>query len=312
MHRVLEVGLKNPAQINSPPTLPLPESWKNKNENRLTDDNVVEEVLLEEGIANTGSSHEKKRVVAMKERLSHLSKLTDKGLIGRYAEGEHHHNRIPEGLRTELPFFYQNMVKLSDVHRLGFTVDGLSKLAKVEGIEISFDGRADLVLAFRDKDGQGYLQVSDLKTTGCRGDFNPFNPAEGSPLQVVKGNLLDIYPQTEAEIQILHEHRLQLTLYSMALEAIESDKPVDERRKILPPSILIGASGRNVELTERQYEDSKKDLQNHLNWIAELAAEPESVMEPEKLEGAQNPICMKCPFYKGDIKLCGPKHEAED
>ena len=312
MHRVLEVGLKNPAQMNSPPTLPLPESWKNKNENRLTDDSVVKEVLLEEGIANTGSSHERKRAVAMKERLSHLSKLTDKGLIGRYAEGEHHHNRIPEGLRTELPFFYQNMVKLSDVHRLGFTVDGLSKLARVEGIEISFDGRADLVLAFRDKDGQGYLQVSDLKTTGCRGDFNPFNPVEGSPLQVVKGNLLDIYPQTEAEIQILHEHRLQLTLYSMALEAIESDKPVDERRKILPPSILIGASGRNVELTEKQYEDSKKDLQNHLNWIAELAAESESVMEPEKLEGAQNPICMKCPFYKGDIKLCGPKHEAED
>ena len=183
----------------------------------------------------------------------------------------------------------------------------MSKLAKVEGIELSFDGRADLVLAFRDKKGQGYLQVSDLKTTGCRGDFNPFDSNQGSPLQVVKGDLLDIYPQTDAEIEILHEHRLQLTLYSMALEAVELDKPVEERRKILPPSILIGASGRNVELTEEQYEQSKKDLQNHLNWIAELAAEPKSLQEPERLEGENNATCMKCPFYRGDIKLCGPK-----
>ena len=312
MHRLLEVGLKNPAYVNSPPILPLPNSWKNKNDNRLGNEKTVEEVLLEEGITTLGSNQEKKKAAAMKERLTHLSKLVDNGLIGRYAEGEDHHGRIPEGLRTELPFFYQNMVKLSDVHRLGFTIDGLSKLAKVEGIEISFDGRADLVLAFRDQDGQGYLQVSDLKTTGCRGDFNPSNPSDGSPLQIVKGDLLDIYPQTEAEEKILHEHRLQLTLYSMALEAIESDKPEKERRKILPPSILIGASGRSVELTEKQYEDSKKDLQNHLNWIAELAAEPESVLEPERLEGIQNTTCLNCSFFRGDIKLCGPKQEVED
>lgn len=307
MHRLLEVGLKNPASVNHPPILPLPESWINKNENRLGEKKIVKEVLLEEGITDTGSSYEKERALAMNERLYHLSKLVDSGLIGRYAEGEQHHNRIPEGLRTELPFFYQNIVELNDVYRLGFTVDGLTKLAKVEGIELSFDGRADLVLAFRDEEGQGYLQVSDLKTTGCRGDFNPFDPNQGSPLQVVKGDLLDIYPQTDAEIEILHEHRLQLTLYSMALEAVELDKPADERRKILPPSILIGASGRNVELTEEQYEQSKKDLQNHFNWIAELAAEPKLVKEPERLEGENNTTCMKCPFYRGDIKLCGPK-----
>jgi ATP-dependent exoDNAse (exonuclease V) beta subunit len=309
MHRLLEVGLKNPASVNHPPTLPLPESWINENKNRLGDKKIVEEVLLEEGITTTGSTHEKERAIAMNERLHHLSKLADAGLIGRYAQGEVHHNRIPEGLRTELPFFYQNIVQLSDIYRLGFTVDGLSKLAKVEGIEISFEGRADLVLAFRDKQGQGYLQVSDLKTTGCRGDFNPFNPSKGSPLQLVDGDPMDIYPQTEAEVEILHEHRLQLTLYSMALEAIELDKPIDKRRKILPPSILIGASGRSVELTEQEYVQSKKDLQNHLNWIAELAAEPKSLSEPERLEGAENATCMKCPFYRGDIKLCGPKSD---
>ena len=45
---------------------------------------------------------------------------------------------------------------------------------------------------------------------------------------------------------------------------------------------------------------------------ADLADASESVMEPETLEGAQHPICMNCPFFKGDIKLCGPKHEAAD
>ena len=312
MHRLLEVGLKNPAYANSPPILPLPESWKNKNDNRLGDEKTVEEVLLEEGFTTSGTSQEKKKASSLKKRLAHLSKLVDNGLIGRFAQGEEHHNRIPEGLRTELPFFYQNIVKMSDVYRMGFTIDGLSKLANVEHVEISFDGRADLVLAFRDQEGQGYLQISDLKTTDCRGNFNPNDPNSGSPLQIVQGDLLDLYPQTEAEKEILHEHRLQLTLYSMALEAIESDKPVDERRKILPPSILIGASGRSVELTEKQYEDAKNDLQNHLNWIAELAAEPESVMEPERLEGEENSTCMKCPFYRGDIKLCGPKQDSED
>tara|TARA_B100001564_G_scaffold309186_1_gene280111 strand:+ start:42 stop:5015 length:4974 start_codon:yes stop_codon:yes gene_type:complete len=312
MHRLLEVGLKNPSQVNSPPTLPLPESWKHKNDNRLGDEKTVEEVLLEEGFTNSGTSRENKRTSLLKHRLTHLSKLVDKGLIGRYAQGEKHHNRIPEGLRTELPFFYQNIVKMNDVYRMGFTIDGPSKIANVGQVEISFDGRADLVLAFRDTDGQGYLQISDLKTTDCRSNFNPIDANAGAPLQIVKGDLLDIYPQTEAEKEILHEHRLQLTLYSMALEAIESDKPVEERRKILPPSILIGASGRSVELTEKQYLDAKNDLQNHLDWIAQLAAEPESVPEPERLQGADEISCMKCPFNRGDIKLCGPKKDPED
>ena len=42
-------------------------------------------------------------------------------------------------------------VKMSDVYRMGFTIDGLSKLANVEHVEISFDGRADLVLALEIK-----------------------------------------------------------------------------------------------------------------------------------------------------------------
>ena len=63
---------------------------------------------------------------------------------------------------------------------------------------------------------------------------------------MVEGDLLNRFPQTDAERQILHEHRLQLALYSMALEAIELDKPKGLRRIILPPAILVGASGRSI------------------------------------------------------------------
>jgi hypothetical protein len=39
---------------------------------------------------------------------------------------------------------------------LGFSIEGIRRLSKVENTKFTFDGRADLVLAFRDKDGIGY------------------------------------------------------------------------------------------------------------------------------------------------------------
>jgi hypothetical protein len=308
VHRLLEIGLKNPSKVNGPPVMTLPSSWQNENDNLLKDEKLVKEVLLEEGITQKSTGIEKKRALAMEERISQISKLVDNGLIGRYAEGEVHHGRIPEGLRTELPFFYQHSIEMKDVYRLGFSIEGLRRLSKVENTNFTFDGRADLVLAFRDKDETGYLQVIDLKTTGCRNDFNSEDSNLGSPLQVVEGDLLNRFPQTDAERQILHEHRLQLALYSMALEAIELDKPKELRRIILPPAILVGASGRSIELTLDEYKQAKTDLKNHLLWMAELSAEPTSLQEPGRIEGLDNAICKKCPFYRGDIKLCGPKH----
>ena len=308
VHRLLEIGLKNPSKVNGPPIMSLPPSWQNDNSNLLTDANLAEEVLLEEGITLKSSGIEKKTASAMKERIYQISLLVNNGLIGRYAEGEIHHGRIPEGLRTELPFFYRHTIEMKDTYRLGFSTNGFRRLSNVENTEFTFDGRADLVLAFRDEKGQGYLQVVDLKTTGCRADFNSQDPNSGSPLQIVEGDLLNRYPQTDAERQILHEHRLQLALYSMALEAVESDKPENLRRQILPPAILVGASGRSIELTAEEYSDAKADLESHLRWMSELFAEDNTLEEPDRLEGFDNPTCKKCPFFIGDVKLCGPKH----
>ncbi len=294
MHRLLELGLENPYDKNQPPILPLPSSWRNKNTNDLFNPKLVDEVLSEEGISTMSDGHDKQQAIAMKKRLSHLSNLVFNGLIGRYSLGETHHGRIPEGLRTELPFFFNQKIKMNDIYRLGFSVNGPKKLAEIRNVEISFDGRADLVLAFRDSKQQGYLQVVDLKTTGCRSDFNPDNPSLGSELQVYGGDLFDKYPQTDAERDILDKHKLQLVLYSLALEAIESDKKEDERRKILPPAILIGASGRCVELTEKEFENLKLELLSHLQWVATLCSEPTLVEEPRRCLAINGKACYKC------------------
>ena len=134
----------------------------------------------------------------------------------------------------------------------------------------------------------------DLKTTGCRGDFNPDNPSKGSSLQVFNGELFDKYPQTDAERQILDKHKLQLVLYSLALEAIESDKKEHERREILPPAILIGASGRCVELTQEEFETLKVELYSHLQWVATLCSEPRLVDEPKSCLEINGKVCVKC------------------
>jgi len=294
MHRLLELGLENPFEKNQPAILPLPKTWQNKNTNDLLDPDLVEEVLLEEGLSFSTEGFEKQRALMMKDRLLHLAKLVNQGLIGKFSAGQTYHNRTPEALRTELPFFFKHKITLKDIYRLGFSTQGLKKLAEVTSVEISFDGRADLVLAFRDASKRGFLQVVDLKTTGCRGDFNPDNPNDGSSLQITQGDPLSRFPRTTAEKDILEKHKFQLTLYSLALEAIESDKPEQERREILPPAILIAASGRCVELTNEEFTIAKRNLLSHLDWIAKLSAEPSTVEEPESCSSIDGKQCFSC------------------
>lgn len=115
------------------------------------------------------------------------------------------------------------------------------------------------------------------------------------------------YPSTLEERSILDEHRLQLTLYSLALEVLEQQKPVDERRRILPPALLIGASGRMVQLTQTEYESATSTLKNHLEWMAQLSATPNALDEPPRLPEEKSDVCSQCPFARGQIRLCGPK-----
>ena len=305
MHRLVEIGLQNPAQLNSPPTIPLPSAWTYEGKDLLDDEATIKRVLAEEGIGEGDLSSEIHQ--ATLERLAHLGALVRNGLLGRFADGESHSGYSVEGLRTELPFYFSHKVAFDSVVRTTFSIDGPRPQALVDHVDVVFDGRADLVLALRDGEGKGCLQVVDLKTKGCRDQFNPDNPNSGSPLQKFKGDPLSPFPASYAERALLDEHRLQLTLYSLALEVIEQQKPEHERRRVLPPSLLIGASGRMVQLSVEEFTEAKITLSEHLNWMAQLTATPDALEEPARLPAESTDICSQCPFSRGEIRLCGPE-----
>jgi len=207
-----------------------------------------------------------------------------------------------EAVRTELPFFHRHGLPVEHRNTAAFT----SPL-HVTSVTMDFSGRADLVLALTDGSGPGYLRVVDLKTTGCLGAFNPSTPAAGHPLQACGPETVDLSPQNEAEADLLMKHRLQLTLYSLALEAMERNKPKAQRRTVLPPAVLVGANGRTVALDEAQFERAKADLEAHLVWRAHVHLNA-TTEAPHRLPMAAE-ACESCPYHRGHVRRCGPEGE---
>ena len=114
-------------------------------------------------------------------------------------------------------------------------------------------------------------------------------------------------PQNAEEVEMLRNHRLQLTLYSMVFQKQESFKSEDVRRRIKPPALLISTSGRLVEMPLKMYEEAQTELSSLLEWIAALTANENVVREPKRLPIDSIDICKKCPFYKGELRMCGPE-----
>ena len=289
MHRLVEISLDNPSKYNTKITAPLPESWFNKPEHELTSNQSIEIVLSEFGF-NRIDKTSSKRYDATFERMQKVAQLVDNGLTGSYAKGEKIHDIVAEGLRTELPFLYNHLVEI-DTARQVFRNSQMQEMAKVCNVEIIFEGRADLVMAYADTDGKGYLQVIDMKTTGCLYGFNHDNPKQGTSLQNFSGDIFDRHPSNPAEQKIIDKYKYQLTLYSKALEAIENEKPQGQRRIVLPPAILIAASGRTVEMSQKEYEQAKEELDDQLSWIGELVANPQSPDEPDRMTMEHAMIC---------------------
>ena len=67
------------------------------------------------------------------------------------------------------------------------------------------------------------------------------------------------------------------------MEAIEEEKPAAERRIILPPALLIAASGWTIEMTQEGYEQCKSELAEQLSWIAEIAAQPSDTTDSSRM-----------------------------
>ena len=290
MHRLVEISLDNPSKYHKSSAFALPKSWQNQPELNLVDIETVDIVLGEFGF----SKHDKTAsdfYSRARNRMHQVAKIIDKGLTGRYAKGHEINGRKAHGLRTELPFLYNHRIELENISRNTFRDCQIDATTNVSNAEIIFEGRADLVMAFVDDNHNSHLQVIDMKTTGCLYGFDYENPALGTALQQVSGDVWNCYPSSDSEREILSKYCYQLTLYSMALEAIEAEKPIASRRNVLPPAILIAASGKTVEMTENEYNDYKQKLQKHLEWIGELAAQPNSQMDPSRMSFAHAMTC---------------------
>ena len=165
MHRVLEIGLRNPrSPMEKAP--PLDASWMHEGDDDLSSPKTVGRVMNEfgHGLEQSKESREAK----WRDRLMHLGSLIDQGRLGRLVQGEALDGWTVEAVRTELPFFHRHRLVLNDDGVSGHPIPGLNG-AVVDRVNMDFSGRADLVLALVDEGGQGALQVVDLKTRGCLG-----------------------------------------------------------------------------------------------------------------------------------------------
>ena len=295
MHRVLELGLQNPAEDAAQP--PLPASWTGRQPDRLLDDGVLRRVFEEHGLVM--SDH-----ALVLERMKHLLGLMQRGRLGGLARGEKQHGRLLDGLRTEHPFFAMLEVPGEDLPVTRWTRGGRVSVATVPRPIAEVEGRMDLVLAVQDDEVGPSLQVVDLKTTGCLEPYRPEDVTKGHPLQDLSGIGDD--GRTQAEREELEHYALQLTLYSMALEAQENVREEGQRRHVLPPALLLAASGRIVEMTAEEYASHRIEAERLMRWKAHLSVDPESIPEPSRLAPSEAEPCRKCPFHRGGIRLCGP------
>ena len=299
MHRLLEIGLHNPRQLH-PNSALLSRSWMHEGHDRLTNNSALGEVMHEFGFGfeqETGTDE-----AVWRARLHHLATLVQRGRLGQYLGGGTVEGWTVEALRTELPFFHRHPMTMDHRNEGPFTAP-----SHVTSVVMEFSGRADLVLALSNGKGPGALQVVDLKTKGCLSGFNESDPSKGHRLQAIAPEVTELSPLNEAEAEMLAEHRLQLTLYSMALEAMERQRPPEQRRTVLPPAILVGANGRMVALSEDEYAQARITLENHLHWRALMHLE-EDPTGPERLP-LEADACGMCPYHRGHVRRCGPKGE---
>ena len=302
MHRVLEIGLTNPlAKSESTPA--LDRAWLHRNDDQLATSSTIARVMSEFG---HDLSSDAGAVIA--DRLTHLAELIDQGLLGQMVRGLAVDGWTVEAVRTELPFFHQEQIVLETDNGGPVMLTHRRTAAQLRTVSMDFSGRADLVLALVHESGQGALQVVDLKTRGCLASFNPADPSQGDALQEAPPTCFSTAPQNSSETELLAEHRLQLTLYSLALQAQEAKKPAEQQRVVLPPALLVGANGRMIQLTADEVKAAQKDLEDHLAWRAALHLNPGLEAPPRLASG--NSTCWSCAYYRGDLRRCAPEGES--
>ena len=249
-HRLIEIGLPNPAVFPST----LNKNWLISNEDGLTSEEIIDEILSEFSIKD------RQNLTEIKRRLLVLGRLVREGALGTLANGHLVNGMKVIGLRTELPFWYRHEMNHQDFFRYSWTPRGKKKKSRVDYSEAIFEGRIDLVLILEDEDGDLYAQVIDAKTTGAINGFNETHPEAGHPLQQTSGKSLDTHPLSDAEKRLLESHRLQLILYQEALKRMMKTISKTKDLHLKNPAIYSAASGRLLTLDDEAVTRGKEEL----------------------------------------------------
>tara|TARA_Y100000589_G_scaffold271512_1_gene264225 strand:- start:16789 stop:21762 length:4974 start_codon:yes stop_codon:yes gene_type:complete len=296
-HRLVEIGLANPAEMKFE-EFNLSPVWLNSQPNQLLSSKEIDDATHSQSEWHRLSPEEQHQT---RSRIIQLATLLTKGSLGRMAEGQKVNGCEIEGLRTEASFFFDHEVNLEGVVRSPLTQLQQPYVRLIDSVNILFEGQADIALAGVDGE-QPWIQVVDLKTSGAREE-----QLENHPLYESLDEPFSFEPQNDAEFEMLRNHRLQLTLYSLVFRRQEEQKPVEKRREIRPPALLIATTGRFVQMPDGMYEEAEKELLNLFDWMAHLVADPNGTEEPKRLPLEFIDTCKKCPFFKGDVRLCGPQ-----
>lgn len=296
-HRLVEIGLANPAEMRSE-KFELSPAWLNAQTNHLLSSKEIDDATQSQPEWHRLSREEQQQT---RVRIIELATLLTNGSLGRMVDGEEVNGCQIEGLRTEASFIYDHEVNLEGLVRSPLTQLNRLYVTLIESVNILFEGQADLVLAGV-QDERSWLQVVDLKTSGAREEV-----LESHSLYDSLKEPFSFEPQNDTELQMLQNHRLQLTLYSLVFRRQEERKPADQRREVRPPALLIASTGRFVQMPNKMYEEAEKELGRLLDWMANLTANPNGTDEPKRLPMEFMDTCKKCPFFKGDVRMCGPQ-----
>lgn len=296
-HRLVEIGLANPAKMKSE-EFNLSPVWLNSQPNLLLSSKEIDDAIHSQTEWHRLSAEEQHQT---RSRIIQLATLLTNGSLGRMVDGEEVNGCRIEGLRTEASFFYNHEVNLEGVIRSPLTQLQQPYATLIETVNILFEGQTDMALAGMDGE-QPWLQIVDLKTSGAREE-----QLENQPLYASIEEPFSFEPQNDAEFEMLRSHRLQLTLYSLVFRRQEEQKPVENRREIRPPALLIASTGRFVQMPRTMYDEAEKELLSLFDWMAHLVADPNGTEEPKRLPMEFIDTCKKCPFFKGDVRLCGPQ-----
>lgn len=287
-HRIIEIGIGNPGLGEDVPSSPLPPSWTKKTQDRITDKELHRTVFNE--LLPPGAKEE---TVSMATSI--MAQRISIGKLGKMIEGEKVDGLRVEGLRTEMPFEISIPLSFHTVSRNRWSPEGGEELARIDSTNIDMSGVIDIVLCSRTEDGTPTIRSVDLKTEGSE---SLVSDSGSRLLEALESNSPG--PACDAEITMLRKHRLQMALYHMALLRTEEERREMgiPHRKVLPPAILVGLTGRLVEYPEDLLDQAKEDLFETLERTAVMSLSSDfSLSDLEHLTREQTSYCKNCENY---------------